>query len=102
MKTSICVGSGMCCKTAPCGFGEWLESEHKCKFLTEQLKDNDVVIYGCGNYDFIVTQPGHEWMPAFGSGCCMGLFNEARQSIFKEVRNGNEKIISFLKERLDF
>lgn len=96
-KTSPCVGSGLCCKTGPCGYGEWNAEKSQCNYLQEGLKDNDVTIYRCGRYDYIKQQPGNEWMPAFGAGCCMSLFNTDRQNIIKEIKNGNEKVIQFLK-----
>lgn len=36
-------------------------------------------------------------MPAFGAGCCMVMFNTDRQKIIQEIKNGNEKVIQFLK-----
>jgi hypothetical protein len=95
-QSSPCVGSGLCCKTGPCGFGTWNEKEHRCDFLEEGLKDNNITIYRCGRYEFIKQQPGNEWMPAFGAGCCMSLFNTDRQNIIKEINSGNQKIINIL------
>lgn len=95
-KSSPCVGSGLCCKTGPCGFGEWDSIAKKCKYLEDGLKENEVTIYRCGRYEFIKQQPGNEIMPAFGAGCCMGLFNENRMAIIKEIKVGNEKVINFL------
>lgn len=92
-----CVGSGLCCKTAPCGYGEWSAAEKRCTYLEVGLKENNITIYRCGRYDYIKQQPGNEWMPAFGAGCCMSLFNTDRNNIIKEVKSGNEKVINFLK-----
>jgi hypothetical protein len=95
-SSSPCVGSGLCCKTGPCGYGEWSVSEKKCKYLEEGLKENNVTIYRCGRYEYIKQQPGNEVMPAFGAGCCMSLFNTDRSLIVKQINLGNEKIIKFL------
>ena len=95
-QTSPCVGSGLCCKKGPCGFGEWSEEKNQCVYLEEGLKDSDVTIYRCGRYDFIKQQPGNEIMPAFGAGCCMSLFNNNRMAIIKEIKSGNEKVINFI------
>jgi hypothetical protein len=94
---SPCVGSGLCCKTGPCAYGNWLEKEHKCEYLKDELKVNNITIYRCGRYEYIKQQPGNEIMPAFGAGCCMSLFNTERQAIIKEIKNKNQKIIYFLK-----
>lgn len=96
-QTSPCVGSGLCCKTGPCGYGEWNKEKSQCNYLQDGLTDNGVTIYRCGRYEYIKQQPGNEWMPAFGAGCCMSLFNTDRQKIIKEIKNGNEKVIQFLK-----
>lgn len=96
-KSSPCVGSGLCCKTGPCGYGIWLPEEKRCKYLETALKDSGVEIYRCGNYEYIIKQPGHEMMPAFGAGCCMGLFNTDRSNIIKQINAGNQKIIEILK-----
>ena len=98
MKTSPCVGSGLCCKKGPCPYGEWLESEHRCKFLEEGLKENKTIIYRCGRYEYIQKQPGSQMVPAFGEGCCMSLFNQNRSQIIQEIKAGNEKIIRFLQQ----
>lgn len=97
LKVSPCVGSGLCCRKGPCGYGEWDSANQKCKYLEEGLKDNNVTIYRCGRYEFIKQQPGNEIMPAFGAGCCMSLFNSDRNLIIKELNSGNEKVINFLK-----
>lgn len=64
--------------------------------MEDGLKENEVNIYRCGRYEYIKQQPGNEIMPAFGAGCCMGLFNENRMAIIKEIKVGNEKVINFL------
>lgn len=98
MKVSPCVGSGLCCKTGPCPYGEWLDSEKKCKYLEEGFKEKNIVIYRCGRYEYIKKQPGNEMVPAFGEGCCMGLFNSNRNEIIKEIKANNERIIQFLQK----
>ena len=96
-KTSPCVGSGLCCKTGPCGFGEWDSVNKRCKYLQDGLKDNGVTIYRCGRYDYIKQQPGNEFMPAFGAGCCMSLFNKDRQNIIQEIKKYQNKATSNAK-----
>lgn len=94
-KTSPCVGSGLCCKAEPCGFGEWDSINKRCKYL--QDGNNDVTIYRCGRYEYIKQQPGNEFMPAFGAGCCMSMFNTDRQKIIQEIKVIIRKVIQFLK-----
>jgi hypothetical protein len=96
-KASPCVGSGLCCKTGPCGYGEWLASESRCKYLETGHVGEGFEIYRCGRYDYIKQQPGNEIMPAFGAGCCMSLFNSNRRNIIKEINNGNMKVIEILQ-----
>lgn len=95
-KLSPCVGSGLCCKTGPCGYGEWLEQEKRCKYLETSYTSEEFEIYRCGQYEYIKQQPGNEIMPAFGAGCCMGLFNSNRNKIIKEINLGNKKVIEIL------
>ncbi len=97
IKASPCVGSGLCCKTGPCAYGEWLSQEKRCKFLETTYSEGDVEVYRCGNYEYIIKQSGHEIMPAFGAGCCMGMFNTNRSKIIKEINSGNQKIINLLR-----
>ncbi|NCQ52139.1 hypothetical protein GW796_09655 [archaeon] len=85
---SPCVGSGLCCKTGPCAFGIWLKEEKRCYYLEESYSADDFKIYRCGNYEYIKKQPGNEIMPAFGAGCCMGLFNSNREKIKKAIFSG--------------
>lgn len=82
-----CVGSGFCCKEAPCPYGSRDPATGWCIHL-EPWKDDtlDVPRYRCGRYEFIQTQPGSEWVPAFGAGCCMPLFNDDRDRIVRALR----------------
>lgn len=96
-KASPCVGSGLCCKTGPCGYGEWNSTEKQCAYLEVGHKGDEFEIYRCGRYDYIKQQPGNEFMPAFGAGCCMSLFNSNRRNIIKEINSGNMKVIEILK-----
>ena len=78
-----CVGSGTCCKSAPCSFGEADPQTGGCTFL-EEWKDDDLGIerYRCGKYEHIMGLPGQGRLsPAFGAGCCATLFNDARENI---------------------
>lgn len=101
-KTSPCVGSGLCCKTAACGYGVWSEEKNQCIYLESvyqndsKIKD-DFEVYRCSNHDYIKKQSGNEWMPAFGAGCCMTIFNTNRQNIIKAINSGNEKVIAIFK-----
>ena len=83
---SPCVGSGMCCKKAPCPYGEWNDDKSACKYL--ELYDEQNEIYRCGRYSYIIQQPGNEWIPAFGAGCCMTLFNSNRNKIITSIIKG--------------
>lgn len=96
---SPCVGSGLCCKTGPCGFGLWNVQKHQCEYLEVSYaeKESSVEIFKCGRYDYIKDQPGAEFMPAFGAGCCMSLFNRDRSNIIAAYKAGNKKVIEILK-----
>jgi hypothetical protein len=76
----------MCCKKAPCGYGDPDESGG-CRFLVSWEDDLEVERYRCGKYDEIKDQPGAEIMPAFGAGCCQPLFNERRAEILVALRS---------------
>lgn len=81
-----CVRSGFCCKKRPCQFGEVTSPTNlACRFL-EQLPGEGHPRYACGRYDYIIQQPGWEWNPAFGAGCCSPLFNTDRELILLEDR----------------
>ena len=80
---SPCVRSGMCCKMAPCGFGERTsEDDPACKYLEGDRPGE----YSCGIAEEIVKDPSWKLSPAFGAGCCMNLFNDAREKVFRERR----------------
>ena len=80
-----CVGSGMCCKKAPCPYGE-ADETGGCRFLEVWPDDDlDVERYRCGRYDAIVGQPTADIAPAFGAGCCMTLFNDRRREILVQM-----------------
>jgi len=96
-KASPCVGSGLCCKTGPCGFGIWSKEKSQCEYLEVGLSGEGFEVYRCGRYEYIKKQPGSDFMPAFGAGCCMSLFNSNRRSIINEVNNGNKKVIEILQ-----
>lgn len=76
-----CLGSGFCCKKAPCGYGERDPETGWCVHLIPWEEDFPVPRYRCGRYEFIKTQPGWEVMPAFGAGCSSPLFNQDRDEI---------------------
>lgn len=81
-----CVRSGFCCTKAPCPFGTWDAAAHQC---TELVWNADGTS-GCRKYEEIVALPEAVWWaaPAFGAGCCMPLFNERREKILKEMKDG--------------
>lgn len=84
--TRPCVGSGYCCKKAPCGFGE-PDATGGCRFLVVwEQSATQTERYRCGKYAEIAGQPGAELSPAFGAGCCSPLFNERRTQILVELR----------------
>jgi len=80
-----CVGSGHCCKSSACGFGEWDAEKHQCRFLEVAQVIDDVEIYRCGKYEEISGTPGAELSPAFGAGCCQSMFNTNRERILRLV-----------------
>lgn len=79
-----CVGSGFCCKTAPCPFGEVTSPTNRACNKLVQIEAPGHPRYICGIAQEIVQQPGWEVAPAFGAGCCMTLFNEDRRAILQE------------------
>lgn len=86
LKVRPCVGSGLCCKIAPCLFGERAEDSSQCIFLEEiEQPDGRHPRYTCGKYDEIVSQPGWEMYPAFGAGCCSAMFNPDREAIIRDI-----------------
>jgi hypothetical protein len=68
----------------------------QCSYLELGLSGEGYEIYRCGRYDFIKKQPGNEWVPAFGAGCCMSLFNSNRSAIIKAMKT-DKKVIEILK-----
>ncbi len=90
-----CVGSGQCCKTAPCPFGEADPNDGSCIYL-ERWKGDDlegVERYRCGRYEHIVKQPSSYWSPAFGAGCCQTLFNRNRERILDALERRRLNIV---------
>jgi hypothetical protein len=87
LPTRPCVGSGFCCKEAPCPYGSQDPSSGWCIHLVPWEGDDlDVPRYRCGRYEFIRTQPGWEMVPAFGGGCGSTLFNRDRDRIVSALR----------------
>lgn len=85
---SHCVGSGMCCKIAPCPYGTWNEEKHQCEHLEIKEVVDGTEIHQCGIYEEILKQPGSDISPAFGAGCCSSMFNTNRQKIIQLVIGG--------------
>lgn len=81
-----CVGSGLCCRTGVCQFGTWDEARHQCR----ELVDHPDGSTACRRYVEILAMPQAqwEWSPAFGAGCCMSLFNSAREAILRRKASG--------------
>lgn len=71
-----CVKCGWCCRRGACAYGTWDAKRKACVFLTE---DNL-----CHRYEWIKTQPGAEWTPAFGAGCSSPMFNDTREAKIRE------------------
>lgn len=90
MIVKACLRSGFCCRKGPCGFGESIsDSNHQCKHLIEHSDTTT----SCGLYEEISKHPMSVISPAFGSGCCMPLFNEARFKIRQQKFGGQEQFI---------
>lgn len=85
MDTGQCVNCGDCC-SVPCGYGEWNEEKTRCKYLVPKNKEKNYETFLCGRYDFIIKQPGAEYYPAFGAGCCRGLFNTKRERLLRRIK----------------
>lgn len=81
---SRCVGSGFCCKQAPCPFGRWNAQHSGCEHLAPLPTTTATVRYTCAIAREIMLQAGWEQAPAFGAGCCSPLFNEQRTLILEE------------------
>lgn len=82
-----CVGSGFCCKQAPCPYGKALPGSRQCVYLAVWDQSETVATrYRCERYDFIKAQPGSDFSPAFGAGCSSALFNTDRDAILIELR----------------
>jgi hypothetical protein len=87
-----CVGSGYCCKKAPCAFAvakrypieHWLEGGKGCPALRE-IKGR----YWCGLYlDAAGAKKANiERELAIGAGCCSSM-NSDRQAILRKERHG--------------
>ena len=90
MIVRACLRSGFCCRRGPCGFGAPVSSTNpQCQFLIE----HDDKTTSCGKHDEIIKDPSSVFSPAFGSGCCMPMFNEARTEILMRDYDGVEQYI---------
>jgi hypothetical protein len=82
-----CVGSGFCCKQAPCGFGKAAPGSPQCVYLERwEQTDTETPRYRCGKYEEIQKDPTAWFSPAFGAGCTSPLGNTAREQILVELR----------------
>lgn len=89
MMVRACLRSGMCCKKAPCQYGQWNEEEKQCAFLGKDNTDQ----YTCLKHDEISKDPLSVHSPAFGFGCCQPLGNVERDKIRQEKYNDKEQFI---------
>ena len=81
-----CVGSGHCCKVAPCVYGA-PGPDGACVFLEPWFEATiETLRYRCGRYEEIRLRPGSFFSPAFGQGCCSPMFNVARNAIVRELK----------------
>ena len=86
MSVRPCVGSGFCCKQAPCPYGERSPETGWCVHLVPWPDDTlDVPRYRCGRYEYIKGRPFADVVPAFGGGCCSPLFNQDRDAIVRRL-----------------
>lgn len=87
MGERSCVGSGFCCKVAPCFFGQSNGVTPACVHLEVWTDDTlDVPRYRCGIYEVIRRQPGAELSPAFGTECSSPRFNVDRERVLVALR----------------
>lgn len=78
-----CMKSGFCCTKAPCGYGEWNNERSSCKYLDAP---NDLNQRDCLRYQWIIDNaPDYKFYPGFGAGCCMALFNAARENVIQKI-----------------
>lgn len=75
-----CVNCGYCCRQCACSYGTWDPREQRCVQLT---KDNL-----CALYAEIVELEKDSRYPMFSGHCTSRLFNTARESKIKELKNG--------------
>lgn len=81
------MGSGYCCKQAPCPYGKAAPGARRCVYLVIwEQSDTETPRYRCEKYAEIQKQPGSWVSPAFGAGCTSPLGNTARQQILVELR----------------
>jgi len=99
MEIASCFRSGFCCKRGVCPYGEWDSEKSQCSFLEEDAKIGEAQTYRCGIYEHIQKQPGANFSPAFGAGCCSPLFNEDRTRIIKELTNVKKRIVPEVHSR---
>ena len=95
---AACVHCGACCLSAPCGYGEARGGSDHVKsgqpsgkscihvIRTGEIDGNELMT--CGIAEYIVKQPGAEFMPAFGAGCCRTLGNTERYQIIEAIKAG--------------
>lgn len=78
-----CLGSGQCCKTAPCALAVWRgftepDPERPGRPRCTKL-EYDGVRYRCGA--FLEDASVSPEIGGIGSGCCQPLFNTARERL---------------------
>ena len=89
VKPSPCVRSGLCCKTATCGYGLAHGANPKgCKFL----KGDKPGHFYC---ELAANDPSIAKGLYVGEGCCMAMFNQYR---LEAVRN-NPDLLELFDDR---
>jgi len=84
-----CMKSGFCCTKSPCAYGTYDHEKKQCIHLGEP---NDIGQRDCLHINWILENVPEEFRnfnPAFGAGCCMPMFNEARNTIINTIKEKN-------------
>jgi len=89
MLIKACVNSGFCCLKSPCGFGKKADDHNGCVYVVFDDKGQS----NCSIAEEIMKCPSSKVSPAFGAGCCMGLFNDRRNDVIERLHGGVEQYI---------
>ena len=88
--TKPCIRRGYCCKQAPCPYGEGVPCI--------QLGGDKPGEHFCKIHDYIVQQPGAEFSPAFGAGCCSTLNSDRRSLQTTTTTTTNRQAMNLQEE----